>query len=368
MFFVAPNRQVSSLVHPGFLRIIMYDDQQKHSSVGRPSAFLQVCDWLYLLTADTPVLLANSGIFMFPAATPGSYMGIVLSSELPAALREKFQDLLSELTDLRFQAPVEGPESEIINLSETVPLGPTEDPAAHPVWSEKMSQRILSGALWLSHGFVKGGEATSRAIHKGAAKMRDHMTPEETPSEVSPRVHKGLHVAQQATGGTLQVSQFLVNGVSTLVGHVADKMAPHVKKQGAKLIPESMKKRNDGQPSKLDGVKLVMASSVKGFTTAWAGLEAGAKQVGKSVTSETVTTVTYKYGDEAGKATDTALRSVVNVGLTAYNIDNLGLKAILKTAGKETAKSMAKDEKEQTEEFQEEETEKQRQEEGEKKQ
>lgn len=66
----------------------------------------KVCDWLYPLTADTPVLLANSGIFMFPdplAGTPGSYVGIVLSSELPAADREMFQDVLLQLTDLRVQ-------------------------------------------------------------------------------------------------------------------------------------------------------------------------------------------------------------------------------------------------------------------------
>ena len=33
---------------------------------------------------------------------------------------------------------------------------------------------------------------------------------------------------------------------------------------------------------------------------------------------------------------------MVNVGVTAYNIDNLGIKAIMKTTGKETAKAMVK--------------------------
>lgn len=61
----------------------------------------------------------------------------------------------------------------------------------------------------MSQGFVKGAEATGRAIHKGAAKIRDHITPEDTPSEVSPSVHKSLHAARQATGGALRVSQFL---------------------------------------------------------------------------------------------------------------------------------------------------------------
>lgn len=42
MFFVAPNGQVSSLSSPGFLRIMIFDSQQKDSTAGKPSAFLHV--------------------------------------------------------------------------------------------------------------------------------------------------------------------------------------------------------------------------------------------------------------------------------------------------------------------------------------
>ncbi|XP_069001677.1 spartin a isoform X2 [Embiotoca jacksoni] len=354
LFFVAPNGQVSSLSYPGYLRIIAFDSQHKDSTAERPTAFLHVCDWLYPLTSNTPVLLANSGIFMFPdplAETPGSYAGIVLSSELPAADRETFQDLLSQIAELRIQGP-EGAESEVLNLSAKVPLGPLKEQTGSttwekekrplPGWSEKMAQGILSGATLLSQSLAKGAEATGKAIHKGAAKIRDHITPEETPSEVSPQVARSLQVAKTATSGAVRVSQFLVNGVSTVAGHVADKVAPHVKKHGAKLVPESLKKTQDGRPSNFDGAKFVAVSSVQGFSTIWTSLETGAKLVGKSVTSATVTTVKYKYGDNAGQATDTALRSVTNVGVTAYNIDNLGIKAILKTFGKKTGKAIIK--------------------------
>ncbi|MEQ2297428.1 hypothetical protein AMECASPLE_034585, partial [Ameca splendens] len=106
LFFVEPNGQVSSLSYPGYLRIIAVDNQQSDPTTGKPTAFLHVCDRLYPLTAETPVLLANSGIFMFPdylTELPGSYVGLVLSSELPAADCEMFHDLLSQLADLRIQ-------------------------------------------------------------------------------------------------------------------------------------------------------------------------------------------------------------------------------------------------------------------------
>lgn len=75
-------------------------------------ADFQVCDWLYpLMATDSPVLLCNTGVYMFPdlmAPSPGSYVGVVLSSELPLAERELFQDVLSQLTDLRVQVSLYG--------------------------------------------------------------------------------------------------------------------------------------------------------------------------------------------------------------------------------------------------------------------
>lgn len=58
---------------------------------------------------------------------------------------------------------------------------------------------------------------------------------------------------------------FPVNGVATVAGHVAEKMAPHVKKHGAKLVPESLKKHKEGHASNLDGAKFVAASGLHGI-------------------------------------------------------------------------------------------------------
>lgn len=51
----------------------------------------------------------------------------------------------------------------------------------------------------------------------------------------------------------------------------------------------------------------------------------------------------WRYGAEAGQATDHAVNSAINVGVTAFNIDNLGVKAIVKKTGKETAHAILKD-------------------------
>lgn len=76
---------------------------------------------------------------------------------------------------------------------------------------------FLEGASWVSWGLIKGAEYTGKAIHKGASKLREHIQPEEKPLEVNPTVAKGLHVAKQATGGAVKVSQFLGNMAHLIV-------------------------------------------------------------------------------------------------------------------------------------------------------
>ncbi|KAM7412786.1 hypothetical protein PAMA_020254 [Pampus argenteus] len=305
IFFVTPEGQVSAPSYPGYLRLVKFTSDHSERMPNRPPAFLQVCDWLYpLMATDSPVLLCNTGVFMFPdmmAPAPGYYVGVVLSSELPATERELFKDLLSQMTDLRVQAPDEAADN--INLGQKVSIVPTEEPAPAvteedektlPEWSEKVASGILTGASWLSWGLVKGAEFTGKAIHKGASKLREHITPEDKPTNVSPTVTKGLHVAKQATGGAVKVSQFLVDGVCTVAGCVGRELAPHVRKHGGKLIPESMRKDKDGR-SNIDGAMVVAASGVQGFATMWTGLEVAAKNITTSVASETVTTVKHKF-------------------------------------------------------------------------
>uniref|UniRef100_A0A8C6SJD5 Spartin n=1 Tax=Neogobius melanostomus TaxID=47308 RepID=A0A8C6SJD5_9GOBI len=298
IFYVTPEGDVSAPSYPGYLRLVKFTHEAPETVPNRPPAFLQVCDWLYpLMAQQSPVLLCSSGVFMFPnmlAPGPGYFVGVVLSSELPTADRELFQDLLSQMTDLRVQTPDE--EADSINLSQKVPIAVPQEPEDKtlPEWSEKVAHGIITGASWLSWGLVKGAEFTGKAIHAGATKLREHITPEDRPTTVSPSMSKGLQVAKQATGGAVKVSQFLVDGVCSVTGFVGRELAPHVKKHGEKLIPDSMKKDKEGR-SNIDGAMVVAASGVQGFATMWTGLEVAAKNIATSVATETVSTVKHKF-------------------------------------------------------------------------
>ncbi|XP_045423130.1 spartin isoform X2 [Lemur catta] len=346
IFFVNPAGEVSAPSYPGYLRIVRFLDNSLDTVLNRPPGFLQVCDWLYPLVPDrSPVLKCTVGAYMFPDTmlqAAGCFVGVVLSSELPEDDRELFEDLLRQMSDLRLQA--KDTSSEEVNLSHIVPCEPVSEEKAKelPEWSEKVAQNILSGASWVSWGLVKGAEFTGKAIQKGASKLRERIQPEEKPVEVSPAVTKGLYIAKQATGGAAKVSQFLVDGVCTVANCVGKELAPHVKKHGSKLVPESLKKDKDGK-SPLDGAMVVAASSVQGFSTVWQGLECAAKCIVNNVSAETVQTVKYKYGHTAGEATHNAVDSAVNVGVTAYNINNIGIKAMVKKTATQTGHTLLED-------------------------
>lgn len=66
-----------------------------------------------------------------------------------------------------------------------------------------------------------------------------------------------------------------VDGVCTVANCVGKELAPHVKKHGSKLVPESLKKDRNGK-SALDGAMVVAASSVQGDRhTGWAWSRGG---------------------------------------------------------------------------------------------
>ncbi|XP_070265358.1 spartin isoform X2 [Myotis yumanensis] len=336
IFFVNPAGEVSAPSYPGYLRIVRFLDNSLDTVLNRPPGFLQA-NWNRA---------EGENEFQIPgrARCPSDQLKEASVSDvgqLDPSLDQGSKDIRHKG---KRGKKAKGTSSEEVNLSHMVPYEPVAEEKAKelPEWSEKVAQNILSGASWVSWGLVKGAEFTGKAIQKGASKLRERIQPEEKPAEVSPAVTRGLHIAKQATGGAAKVSQFLVDGVCTVANCVGKELAPHVKKHGSKLVPESLKKDRNGK-SPLDGAMVVAASSVQGFSTVWQGLECAAKCIVNNVSAETVQTVRYKYGHTAGEATHDAVDSAINVGVTAYNIDNIGIKAMVKKTAKQTGHTILED-------------------------
>ncbi|XP_043747740.1 spartin isoform X3 [Cervus elaphus] len=333
IFFVNPAGEVSAPSYPGYLRIVRFLDNSLDTFLNRPPGFLQVCDWLYPLVPDrSPVLKCTVGAYMFPDTmlqASGCFVGVVLSSELPEDDRELFEDLLRQMSDLRLQTNWDRAEGE----------NEFQIPGRSGSASDQLKEASGTDVRQLDPG-------SKDVRHKGkrGKKTKGTSSEEVNLSHIVPCEPVSEERAKELPEWSEKVAHNIlsVDGVCTVANCVGKELAPHVKKHGSKLVPESLKKDRDGK-STLDGAMVVAASSVQGFSTVWQGLECAAKCIVNNVSAETVQTVRYKYGHTAGEATHNAVDSAINVGVTAYNIDNIGIKAMVKKTAKQTGHTLLED-------------------------
>uniref|UniRef100_A0AC11B0U6 Spartin n=1 Tax=Ovis aries TaxID=9940 RepID=A0AC11B0U6_SHEEP len=333
IFFVNPAGEVSAPSYPGYLRIVRFLDNSLDTFLNRPPGFLQVCDWLYPLVPDrSPVLKCTVGAYMFPDTmlqASGCFVGVVLSSELPEDDRELFEDLLRQMSDLRLQTNWDWAEGE----------NEFQIPGGSGSASDQLKEASGTDLRQLDPG-------NKDVRHKGkrGKKTKGTSSEEVNLSHMVPCEPVSEEKAKELPEWSEKVAHNIlsVDGVCTVANCVGKELAPHVKKHGSKLVPESLKKDRNGK-STLDGAMVVAASSVQGFSTVWQGLECAAKCIVNNVSAETVQTVRYKYGHTAGEATHNAVDSAINVGVTAYNIDNIGIKAMVKKTAKQTGHTLLED-------------------------
>uniref|UniRef100_A0A5F8AJ30 Spartin n=1 Tax=Macaca mulatta TaxID=9544 RepID=A0A5F8AJ30_MACMU len=333
IFFVNPAGEVSAPSYPGYLRIVRFLDNSLDTVLNRPPGFLQVCDWLYPLVPDrSPVLKCTAGAYMFPDTmlqAAGCFVGVVLSSELPEDDRELFEDLLRQMSDLRLQANWNRAEEE----------NEFQIPGRTRPSSDQLKEASGTDVKQLDQG-------NKDVRHKGkrGKRAKDTSSEEVNLSHIVPCEPVPEEKSKELPEWSEKVAHNIlsVDGVCTVANCVGKELAPHVKKHGSKLVPESLKKDKDGK-SPLDGAMVVAASSVQGFSTVWQGLECAAKCIVNNVSAETVQTVRYKYGYNAGEATHNAVDSAVNVGVTAYNINNIGIKAMVKKTATQTGHTLLED-------------------------
>lgn len=362
IFFITPEGYVSAPSYPSALKIFKFTDREAGASnTEHPPAFLQVGSWLYPMSpGTTPVLQSNYGAYMFPdltSSTPGAAVGLMLPDTVPLGERQRFEDMLSSLTVMRQQemAPAEATPTDQGEATR-----PREKPREQQVpegeeqasTSTMISKGLITAAEYISWGVEKGAEKAGGLLRMGSEKLRARLSPEETPKNIDPKVQKGIQYVRVGSHVAVKVSSFIVTKLGQATMALAREAAPHIRKQGEKILPKSMKEPSADGKSTMDGVIEVAASGLKGFGTVFMSLEGAAKVLGKNLANETVSVVSHKYGKDAGQLTEHTLYSAGNIAMTAYNANHLGVKAIAKRAAKDTGKAVLQDIAEQRKEKQ----------------
>ncbi|XP_063911841.1 protein spartin isoform X2 [Zophobas morio] len=317
LYFVSASGEVSSTLVPQTLKIILVENEGENV----PRAILQIGDWVYpLIPGVSPCYRSDYGAFILPniyAETPGSSIGIILPPDADADAYDILESVLYGIVGEG--KPAAAPPKEL---------------------SEKISSGIVTGASYLSRGLIFGAEKVGNLINQNTPKLMNRMSSAEQPTEIPNKVVKGMQIAETATNKAAKVTGYVAEQVGVATVKLGHFLAPHIQKQGTRLLTSGFKMSQEDASAKMKGVMTVAAGAVEGFSTVYCGLEHSAQILGQSLKENTVKVVQHKYGHPAGEFAGDTISTMGHVMHISHNAKIIQPKYLAKRSVKEAGKAM----------------------------
>ncbi|KAB0804387.1 hypothetical protein PPYR_01357 [Photinus pyralis] len=334
LFFISPDGSVAQTSEPQVLSIAVIPATE----VTPRQVFLQVGDWIYpLVPGVSPCYRTSFGAFILPdifSDVPGSSVGIILPADADSSVYQLLEDILHGIIG-------EDTTLSIPRRRTRRALGP-EAEAPRSV-SQMISNGLATGGYFVSQGLIRGAQTAGKLLNYGTPKLIGYLRPAHETPVVPNSVVKGFEIASEASAAAVQVTGYVAEKVGTATQALGRYLAPHIQKQGTRLLTSSFNMPEAEASSKLNGLFTVAAGAVEGFSSVYHGLEASASILGNSLSNNTVSVVQHKYGDTAGHLAGNTFNTVGNVISLGHNTKFFTPKGIAKIAAKETGKAVIED-------------------------
>lgn len=322
IYFVSAESEVESMPpsYPASLKVVLL--RKEYLTQGGPQAILQVGDWVYpLANNQMPVLKSANGAYMFPKCTEsgiqeGYAIGVVISSNVSREYVEMFESILQNYAAFQTEDPDEG----FVDLSEFVGTFSEADDYVPPAISDRMATSVANGATALSQHVQRGTQYATDFVENSANNIKAKLTPADGKVTINPYFKKGLEYTYEAANNTVKVKNWLIQWLCSVTTSVGQQISPYF----TSVVDQSP----DGTRGSVYGALKVVKSGFVGFGKIWTELEKAGSTIALAVTTATVKNMEYKYGPEAGEATNLAMGAAVNFGATVFALDYLGSKVI----------------------------------------
>lgn len=325
LFFISPTGEVTATSQGHILRIAIIEG----SPGSAPRAFLQIGDWIYpLVPGVSPCYRTNYGAFIFPnlnSDIPDATVAFMLSEDADSEVYDLLENILHGIVG-------------DVSKKEALPEKPEQSEI-----SSKISGTITTGAYYISKGLIKGAEKTGDLFNYTTPKLINKLSPAREATHIPQSLSKTLRVAETATSKAANVTGFVADKVGTATVKLGHFLAPHIKKQGTRILTTGLRLSEKDASAKVDGVLTVAAGAVEGFSTIYRGLESSASILGKNLKDNSVKIVEHKYGNPAGEVTADTFDTVGNVMSIAHNSKVFTPKGLAKQTAKETGKAIVKE-------------------------
>lgn len=116
----------------------------------------------------------------------------------------------------------------------------------------------------------------------------------ETERPVSANVKYGIEVAKNVTGKAANVTGYIAGKVGSATMALGQFLAPHIQKQGSRLLSHSFGISQEDASDRMSGVMTIAAGAVEGFGTVYSGLEKSASILGHNLSNNSVKIIEHK--------------------------------------------------------------------------
>lgn len=162
-------------------------------------------------------------------------------------------------------------------------------------WGEWLSDRVYTGASYLSGYISAGEEKGDKMLENGGDKVREKIDPNAKATEIHPALETGLVIGKKVTGAVVTVGDFAFTSLSKLTLSAGEKVGSFV--SNTETAKNCQNNHHFNQTIAL--TKATAKSGGKVFVSA----SDAAKTLISRLSNETVSTVDHKYGNSAANIT-----------------------------------------------------------------
>lgn len=210
---------------------------------------------------------------------------------------------------------------------------------------DNVSEKIVTSAQWISLGLTKTAEKTGEFIDFSTPFILSKIqkAPDNT-APVSDNIQTGVVVAKSLTGYAAQGTSFVAEKVGTAMTSFGQFLAPHVQKQGSKLLSYAAGMESQRAEEAMTETLKIASGTADAISTIYGGLEASAGILGKNLANNTVKVVEHKYGASTGAVTSNTFDTVGNLYNVNRNFNIMTPKGLVKSTAKSAGKGILQSE------------------------
>lgn len=292
---------------------------------GKPLVFIICGDYKIPLCTKVPCIKESSMDFVF--AVPNLFVAVSFDTSTADEVLEAFELLVKQHGVLR--------EKKAPPRATATAGGEVARDASKP--EPKLSTKIATGISFVGavavRGITKGADLLSKGVNHGTDKIVEHTdackTPTQVPANIKDNIKKARVVTQSAVVLTGGISSAMI-GVTAVIGDgIATRVAKHIPKTNNPHI---------------EGAKEVGVAAIGAAGSVFVAAGDAIRTLLTASCDGVAKVVTHKMGTEAGETAANGLGLVQDAYSVQQNLKQVGVRALVRETGKQTAHYIAEQE------------------------